>query len=130
VVVLICSPDSVIILLKQLQSFPPLVEEAAGKISGAMGKCIKQEKNLTMVELVASKVQAIPKSSYTVKDVDGNETVDTDLKASLEKFHERRINKVADDYSKFEGDWERFFATIMGQLCPATKEELKRSDEW
>jgi len=84
-----------------------------------------------MVELVASKLQAIPKSSYTSTDVDGNDTMDTALKDDLEKVQERRINtKLVDDYSKFEGDWERFYATIMGQPCPATKEELRRSTEW
>jgi len=117
-------------MLKQLQTFLPLVEEAAGKISGAMGKSIKREQALTMVELVASKLQAIPKSRYTSTDVDGNDIVDTALKDSLEKVQELRINKLADDYSKFAGDWERFYATIMGQLCPATKEELRRSSKW
>ena len=100
-------------MLEQLQTFLPLVEEAAGKISGAMGKSIKREKALTMFELVASKLQGISKSSYTFKDVDRTDTVDTDLKTSIEKVQERRINKLADDYSKFEGDWERFYGTIV-----------------
>ena len=82
-----------------------------------------REQALIMDELVASKLQAIPKSSYTSTDVDGNDTMDTALKDDLEKVQERRINtKLVDDYSKFEGDWERFYATIMWQLCPATKE--------
>jgi len=42
--------------------------------------------------------------------------VNTALKDNLEKVKEQRINKIADDYSKFEGDWERFYATIMRQL--------------
>lgn len=56
--------------------------------------------------------------------------MDTDLKAILDKIQERMINRVADDYSKFENDWERFYATIMAQLCTTTKEELRRSDGW
>ena len=100
-------------MLKQLQTFLQLVEEAAGKISGAKGKSIKHQQALTMVQLVASELHAIPKSSYTSTDVDGNDTVDTALKDNFEKIQERRINKLADDYSKFEGDWERFYATIM-----------------
>ena len=75
---------------------------------------IKQEKTLTIVDLVASKLQTIPKSSYTVKDSDGNKAVETELKASLEEVQERLINEAADHYSKLDGEWERFFSTIMG----------------
>ena len=113
---------------RQLQIFLPKVHEAAGKISGAMGKSIEPQKALTTVDLVASKLQSIPKSSYTVKDADGNEIVNTDLKANFVKVKDRLINKAAHDYSKFKSKWERFYATIMAQLCPATKEELQRSD--
>ena len=56
--------------------------------------------------------------------------MDTDLKARLDRLQERMINRVADYYGKFVNDWERFYATIMAQLCPATKEELRRSDSW
>ena len=69
-VVIIYSPDTAI-MSRQPQMFLPKVEEATGKISGAMGKSIKQQKALTMVDLVSSKLQSIPKSSYTVKDENG-----------------------------------------------------------
>ena len=48
----------------------------------------------------------------------------------MDRLQDRLINRVADDYSKFEDDWERFYATIMAQLCTATTEELRRSDGW
>ena len=77
-----------------------------------------------MIDLVTSRLQGIPSSSYTVKDTAGKVTANADMMANLESVQERLVSKVADDYIKFEGDWERFYATIMGQLCLATKEEL------
>jgi len=62
---------------RQLQTFLSKFEEAAGKISGTMGKSIKQQKALSMVDLVASKLHLIPPSSYTVMTIDGPETVGT-----------------------------------------------------
>jgi len=56
--------------------------------------------------------------------------VNTTLKENLDKVQEWRINNLAEDYSKFEGNWGRFYATIMGQLCPAMKEELRNSSKW
>ena len=126
--VLVYSPDTAI-MLKQLQVFLPRVEDAAGMISGEMGKSIKQQKAISLVDLVA-KLQTIPKSSYTIKDADGKETVDIDLKARMDRIQDRVIQRIADNYSKFVSDWKRFYATILGQLCPATKEELRRSDGW
>ena len=127
--VIIYSPDSAI-MLKQLQTFLPQVEVAAGLVSGTMAKSIRREKAFTMAELVASKNLVIPKDSYTTVDDKGFDVVNTALKDNLEKIQDRRLNKIADDYNKYEGDWERFFATIMGQLCPAMKEELRRSSDW
>ena len=115
---------------RQLKIFLPKVQEAAGKISGAMGKFIEQQKAISMVDRAASKLQPVPPSSYTKTVPDGTVIVDADMKAYYEQIQDRLTNKVADDYSKFKCDWERFYATIMGQLCPATKEELRRSDGW
>ena len=67
-------------------------------------------------------------SSYTVKVIDESEAIDTNKKAILEQIRDRLIDKVVDVYCKFVIDWERFYATITAQLCPATKEALQRSD--
>ena len=125
---IIYSPDTVI-MARQLQAFLPKVEEAASRISGETGKSIKEQRAISLAELMASRLQVpVPSSSYTVKDEKGTDKIDADLKARCDKIQERLDNKVADGYSEFMCDWKRFYATIMGQLCPATKEELRRSD--
>ena len=124
------SPDAAI-MIRQLQVFLPKIREAAGKISGALGKSIKLQRAITLGELMASSLHgSVPTSSYTVKDEHGMDQIDADKKARCDKIQDRLDSKVADDYNKFTCDWERFYATIMGQLCPATKEELQRSDGW
>ena len=55
-IVIIYSPDTAI-MSRQLQTFLSKVEEAAGKISGAMGKPIRQQKALSVVDFVAYKLQ-------------------------------------------------------------------------
>jgi len=54
-----------------------------------------------MVELVAPKLRIIPKSIYTVKEIDGTEAVDTANNVILEQVRDRLLDKAADDYSKF-----------------------------
>jgi len=69
-----------------------------------MGKSIKQEKALTIVDLVVSKLHTIPKSSYTVKDSDRNKEVETGLKASLGKVQERlskaSLKEIGSDFPR------------------------------
>ena len=127
-VTIIYSPDTAI-MSRQLQVFLPKVEEAAGRISGELGKFIQQQRAISSADLMASNLQIpVPPSSYTGKDENGADQIDANLKARCDKIQERLDNKVADGYSEFMCDWKRFYATIMGQLCPATKEELRRSD--
>lgn len=78
-----------------------------------------------MVDLVAPKLHLIPPSSYTVEAIDGSHIIDASKKAILEQVRDRLLDKATDAYSKFVNDWERFYATIMTQLSPATKEELQ-----
>ena len=98
------SPDTAI-MSRQLQVFLPKVEEAAGRISGELGKSIKQQRAISLAELMASNLQVpVPPSSYTVKDENGTDQIDADLKDRCDKIQERLDNKVADDYSKFTCD--------------------------
>ena len=105
-------------MLRQLQIFLPKFEEAAGKISAAMSKSIKQQQKISMVDLVAPKLQAIQKSRYTTKDENGTESIDADLKARFDKIQERLDNKAADDYSKFVNDWGAILCDHNGTVVP------------
>ena len=68
---------------------------------------------------MASKLQQpITTSSCTVKDENGIESIDADLKTRFDKIQERLDNKAADDYSKFVNDWGAILCDHNGTVVP------------